>query len=92
MSGAIVRRISQLEKALDPNNLAREAYDYFKDITPIDSGNARRNTKLKGNEIQADYPYAQRLDAGWSKQNGGVGMTKPTEKFIQEYINKQAKG
>jgi hypothetical protein len=91
MKGAIVKRINELEQALDPKNLAREAYDYFKDITPINSGNAQRNTRLQGNEIRADYPYAQRLDAGWSKQNGGVGMTKPTEKFIQEYINKQPK-
>lgn len=92
MSGEIVKRINQLEKALDPANLTREAYDYFRDITPIASGNAQRNTRLRGDEIWADYAYAQRLDSGWSKQNNGVGMTKPTEKFIQEYIRKQAKG
>jgi hypothetical protein len=94
MSGAIVKRINQLEKALDPNNLAREAYDYFKGITPIapkNGGNARSNTRLRNDEIQADYAYAQRLDNGWSRQAPN-GMTKPTEKFIQEYINKQAKG
>jgi hypothetical protein len=91
MAGEIVKRINELERALDPNNLAKEAYDYFKNITPIASGNAQRNTNLRGNEIQARYPYAQRLDEGWSKQNGGVGMTKPTEKFIQEYIKKQPK-
>jgi len=94
MSGQIVKRISQLEKALDPNNLAREAYDHFRSITPIapvNGGNARRNTRLSGDEIQADYAYAQRLDNGWSKQSPN-GMTKPTEKFIQEYIRKQAKG
>ena len=91
MSGAIVKRINQLEKALDPNNLAKEAYDYFKRETPIRSGNARSRTRLQGNEIQADYAYAQRLDDGYSPQ-APFGMTKPTEKFIQEYINKQAKG
>jgi hypothetical protein len=83
-----------LEKALDPKNLAREAYDYFKGITPIapvNGGNARSNTRLRNDEIQADYAYAQRLDNGWSRQAPN-GMTKPTEKFIQEYINKQAKG
>ena len=92
MAGEIVKRINELERALDPNKLAKEAYDYFKDITPRRSGNAQNNTRLRGDEIWADYPYAQRLDAGWSKQHGGIGMTKPTEKFIQEYINKQAKG
>jgi hypothetical protein len=91
MSGEIVKRINQLEKALDPNNLAREAYDYFKDITPIRKGNARRSTRLQGDEIQADYAYAQRLDDGYSPQ-APRGMTAPTEKFIQEYIRKQTKG
>ena len=91
MSGQIVKRINQLEKALDPNNLAREAYDYFRGITPIRKGNARRSTRLQGDEIQADYPYAQRLDDGYSPQ-APRGMTAPTEKFIQEYIRKQAKG
>jgi len=91
MSGEIVKRLTELEKVLDPNNLAREAYNYFKAETPIRSGNARRNTRLQGNEIQADYAYAQRLDAGYSNQ-APQGMTKPTEKFIQEYIKKQSKG
>jgi hypothetical protein len=91
MKGAIVKRIEQLEQALDPKNLAKEAYDYFKRETPIRSGNARSNTRLMGDEIWADYAYAQRLDEGYSSQ-APQGMTKPTEKFIQEYINKQAKG
>jgi len=92
MKGDLVKRIDQLQQALSPDNLAREAYEYFRDITPIRSGNAQRNTRLRSNEIHADYAYAQRLDDGWSKQHGGVGMTRPTEKFIRDYINKQAKG
>lgn len=91
MAGQIVKRINQLEKALDAKNLAKEAYNYFKRETPIRSGNARSNTRLQGDEIWADYAYAQRLDGGYSNQ-APQGMTKPTEKFIQEYINKQAKG
>jgi hypothetical protein len=91
MAGQIVKRIDQLEKALDPNNLAREAYDYFVRTTPIRSGRARNNTRLRGDEIHADYPYAQRLDDGYSPQ-APRGMTQPTEKFIQEYIRRQAKG
>lgn len=91
MAGQIVKRINDLERALDPNNLAREAYDYFKRQTPIRSGNARNNTRLQGDEISADYAYAQRLDGGYSSQSPN-GMTKPTEKFIQEYIKKQTKG
>ena len=91
MKGAIVKRINELERALDPNNLAKEAYNYFKRETPIRTGNARNNTRLRNDEIQADYAYAQRLDSGWSSQSP-QGMTKPTEKFIQEYIRRQAKG
>jgi hypothetical protein len=90
MAGEIVKRINELERALDPNNLAREAYDYFRRETPVRSGNARSRTRLQGNEIQADYPYAQRLDEGYSSQSP-QGMTKPTDKFIQEYIKKQPK-
>ena len=91
MKGAIVKRINELERALDPNNLAKEAYNYFKRETPIRTGNARNNTRLRNDEIQADYAYAQRLDSGYSSQSP-QGMTKPTEKFIQEYIRRQAKG
>jgi len=50
MSGEIIRRIAQLEKALDPNVMAREAYSYFRDITPVRTGNAQRRTRLSGDE------------------------------------------
>jgi hypothetical protein len=63
-----------------------KAYDYFKSITPIRSGNARRNTRLDNkNNIEANYDYASRLDEGWSKQ-APKGMTKPTEKKIEELV------
>lgn len=91
MAGEIVKRINELQRALDPNNLAKEAYDYFRGITPERTGNAKRSTRLRNDEIQADYAYAQRLDGGYSSQ-APQGMTKPTEKFIQEYIKKQTKG
>lgn len=64
------------------NKLPEEAYKVFVKETPIRSGNARRNTKLKGKkEIQANYPYAQRLDNGYSKQSPD-GMVQPTTEFI----------
>lgn len=91
MKGDLVKRIDQLQQALSPDTLAKEAYEYFHDITPIRSGNARNRTRLQQNEIQANYAYAQRLDDGWSRQ-APRGMTAPTEKFIRDYINKQAKG
>ena len=91
MRGDLVKRIDQLEKALNPNVMAKEAYEYFRDITPVRTGNARNRTRLQRDEIQANYAYAQRLDDGWSRQ-APRGMTAPTEKFIRDYINKQAKG
>lgn len=58
--------------------------EFVKD-TPIRSGNARRNTKLRGSTIEANYAYAKRLDEGWSKQSP-QGMTKPTEAFIKKRV------
>jgi len=91
MAGEISKRIQKLSTDLASKNLAAKAYTFFKNITPKDSGNAQRSTVLKGDEIQANYPYAGRLDTGWSKQNGGKGMTKPTEKFIADEIKKLGK-
>jgi hypothetical protein len=83
MSSSLRRIQRQLDK------LPEEAYRYFKSITPIRSGNARRNTFFNKNreEIDARYPYAQRLDEGYSKQ-APQGMSKPTEKYIQQRSRK----
>jgi hypothetical protein len=64
----------------------QEAEAKFKSLTPIDKGNARRRTRLKNkNEIEANYPYAQRLDEGWSKQ-APQGMTKPFEAWVRQKV------
>ena len=65
--------------------LPREAYDEFRANTPVRSGNAFRRTTLRGSTIDANYPYAQRLDDGYS-QLKPQGMTGPTEKFLQKRI------
>jgi hypothetical protein len=65
--------------------LPQDAYKHFVSITPIDSGNARRSTRLQNKTIQANYPYARRLDEGWSKQAKN-GMVKPTQEFIKKRI------
>jgi hypothetical protein len=67
-------------------NIPHDAYNYWRSITPIDTGNARRSTSLSNRTIHANYPYADRLDKGWSKQYGGKGMTKPTTDFIQKRV------
>ena len=62
--------------------LAADAFDVFYKNTPRRSGNARSKTRLAGSEIIANYPYAERLDDGYSRQSPD-GMTKPTEEFIE---------
>ena len=87
MKGAFSLRIDQIKGILDQNKMAAEAYKVFYRNTPIRTGNARNNTDLERNDIVADYPYAVRLDNGWSKQSP-KGMTEPTMKFLQDYIKK----
>jgi hypothetical protein len=66
--------------------LPREAYDVFRANTPIRTGNARSRTRLTGSTIEANYPYAERLDDGYSNQRPR-GMTEPTEKFLEKRVN-----
>lgn len=89
--GEIVKRLDHLDKVLDAEYIAEEAYKVWLKNTPVRSGNARRKTRLDRADIRAEYPYAKRLNEGWSKQSPD-GMSKPTEEFIQEYIRKQGRG
>ena len=63
----------------------KEAYKEFVANTPIRSGNARRKTRLQGKTINAAYPYAKKLDEGFSKQSPD-GMSKPTEDYIKQRV------
>ena len=64
----------------------KDAEAQFVSLTPIKTGNARNHTSLKGNDtIVANYPYAQRLDEGWSRQ-APQGMTKPFEAWMQRKV------
>lgn len=84
--------IKRIQRKLD--KLPQEAYDVFKKTTPIKTGNARRNTKLKGKTIEANYQYAQVLDKGRHMTRRGMrgseqapeGMTKPTEQYIKKRV------
>jgi hypothetical protein len=96
--GDISQMLSKMKKEL--KNVPKEAYQFFVKQTPVRSGNARRNTKLKGNTIQANYQYAEVLDKGRHMTSRGMrgseqapeGMTKPTEEFIQKRVNKIVQG
>jgi hypothetical protein len=93
--------LQNIQKKL--NNLPKEAYQEFVKITPIakkNGGNAKRNTKLKGKTIEANYNYAKVLNKGRHMTSRGMrgsdqapdGMSKPTETFIKKRINEILKG
>ncbi len=62
--------------------------NYFHRITPRDTGNARRNTRLKDKQILADYGYAGKLDEGYSKQ-APTGMSDPSIDFFDRNLNER---
>ena len=82
-------------------DLITQGYTYFKSITPIGNpstwkskppagytpGNARRSTVKAQDGINANYPYAARLDEGWSRQ-APRGMSDPTIAYMQQVFDK----
>jgi hypothetical protein len=93
----IVDRLNQVLDTLDEKSISKFAYKEFVSNTPVRSGNARRSTVLQGNEIQANYGYAQVLDKGRHMTNRGMrgstqapkGMTQPTLQSVREYVYKK---
>jgi hypothetical protein len=79
---------SILRQAGDMRGVPAKAHQYFQSITPKDTGNARNRTVLTGTTILANYPYAVRLDRGWSKQ-APKGMVEPTKRFIEQLIKQK---
>lgn len=67
--------------------LPKDVYNFFVGVTPIDTGNARKNTKLSGNVINANYVYAEKLDQGYSKQ-APKGMVEPTTQYLEKQVKK----
>lgn len=79
-------------------SVMQDAFEYFRKLTPIKTGNARRNTRLNNDQIQANYQYAEVLDKGRHMTPKGPrgsaqaprGMSQPTlEKFyfwIKKYM------
>ena len=80
ITGDIAKKIKLLD------NVPTQAYVYFKATTPIRTGNARRSTSFSKDTIHAQYPYAERLDNGYSRQAPN-GMSKPTEAFIKKTVD-----
>ena len=71
-----------------PDILVEELLPIVKKETPIRSGNARRKTKQQRNQIKSDYPYAGRLNDGWSKQ-APKGFIEPSLKQLDRVVEKQ---
>lgn len=72
-------------KQRDLNKIPDKAHKRFVKLTPVRTGNARRRTKLQGETIKANYPYAHPLDNGHSKQ-AREGMSKPTVRYIRDLV------
>lgn len=97
MASNIVDRLNKVLSTLNSQNIAKEAYTKFKDVTPVKSGNAKRSTKLQGTTINADYAYANVLDKGRHMTRRGMrgsdqapkGMTEPTIKHIRDYVKQK---
>ena len=97
MANNIVDRLNKVLSTLNSQNIAKEAFTKFKDVTPVKSGNAKRSTKLQGNSINADYAYANVLDKGRHMTRRGMrgseqapkGMTEPTIKHIRDYVKQK---
>jgi len=82
--------MSKASNAFD--DLPEFAEKSMKSNTPVRSGNARRNTNLRGNKVVADYAYAQRLENNASPQTRGQGIIAPTEQEIQKEVDRRLKG
>jgi hypothetical protein len=79
----------RMEKLIDiPELTMDKAYPVYRNETPIRSGNARNKTKHIRLKLKSNYPYAGRLDEGWSNQ-APKGFTNPTIDFIKKFIRKQ---
>lgn len=96
----IGRRLNKVLDTLDESKISKFAHNAFVKNTPIGDpnrwktkskpknykpGNARRKTKLQGNTIDAQYPYAKRLEEGYSSQAPN-GMTEPTLEEVRNYV------
>jgi hypothetical protein len=63
-------------------------------VAPVNGGNARANTNLREDTIEANYPYADVLDKGRGFHDGQMrgseqapkGMSEPTINFAKKLI------
>jgi hypothetical protein len=80
-------RLKYLQKNITAKALIDVGFPIFLKHTPVKSGNAVKHTTKNSSEINANYPYAKRLDEGYSHQSS-QGMVKPTIDAMRAYIKK----
>lgn len=85
MASNCVSRLNKVLNTLNEQKVSEVAYRAFVQYTPEKTGNAKRKTVKSGNDIDANYPYAQRLEEGYSKQ-APKGMTEPTIEEVRRYV------
>lgn len=93
------KQLAQLTRKVF-DDLVQDAFDFYVDQTPVGRpstwkkpraprgyvpGNARRSTRLRGRTIEGVYPYAERLEDGWSRQ-APKGMSDPTIQHVQRVL------
>lgn len=81
----INKKLQMISKRLP--EIVDVAFAKFVAETPKDTGNAKSSTKKQGNEIIANYAYANRLNKGYSKQSPD-GMTEPTIKTVRQFVRR----
>ena len=107
-STAFDKQIADVQKYVD-ETLIKQMVKEYKKNTPVGGpppagttgGNARRNTKRKGNSVVGDYAYAGVLDdglfprspkGGYGKTTGGYskqatrGMAEPTLIYVEDKL------
>ncbi len=72
--------------------IALEASKFLKEITAVDTGNARNKTKASGRSVFLNYPYAGELIRGKSvkRQSWVVGKYE-TRADNKDYLNRVAR-
>lgn len=83
VSDRLTGEIKKIQRQLQ--QVPQQSLQEFRALTPVDTGNARRRTTLNRETINLNYPYAERLDTGWSKQ-APKGMTVPFERWFRNKL------
>jgi flagellar basal body rod protein FlgB len=89
-------RVKKVKKELNAETVAKHLHSHIQDITPVNSGYAKRNTRLERNTVNLDYDYAGVLEKGRRYTNKGMrgskylpqGFTTPAYKYLKDLIQR----